>query len=47
MNLDEITNRINLEMQSISKAMKAVIEQNKSKSDFVKQMYNQYNIICL
>lgn len=47
MNLDEITNRINLEMQSISKAMKAVIETNKSTAAFVKEMYNNYKIICL
>lgn len=47
MNLDEITNRINLEMQSISKVMKAVVDTNKSTAAFVKQMYNQYNIICL
>lgn len=47
MNLNEITTRINLEMQAISKAMIAVIEQNMSTSDFVKLMYNQYNIICL
>ncbi|WCM42450.1 hypothetical protein MG290_01905 [Flavobacterium sp. CBA20B-1] len=47
MNLDEITNKINLEMQAISKAMKAVIDQNKSTAAFVKEMYNQYKIICL
>ena len=47
MNLDEITNKINLEMASISKAMKAVLDKNKSTADFVKEMYNNYKIICL
>lgn len=47
MNLDEITNRINLEMEAISNAMKAVLDKNKSTAAFVKEMYNNYKIICL
>lgn len=47
MNLNEITQRINLEIQEISKKMQAVIDQDKSTTAFVKHMYNQFNIICL
>jgi len=47
MNIDEITKKISLEMESISKQMKAIIDNNQSTYAFVKEMYNNYKIICL
>lgn len=47
MNLDESIKRINLEIESISKVMKEAIKRQTSKADFVREMYNNYKIICL
>jgi len=47
MNYEEITKRINSEMNEIQTRMRKVLDKNKSKTEFVKEMYNNFNIICL
>ena len=43
----EFTQKLNLEMEKISKSMYAIIDQGKSTASFVNDMYNNYKIICL
>ena len=47
MNYEEITKRINSEMNEIQNRMRKVLDRNKPKAEFVKEMYNNFNIICL
>lgn len=47
MTFEDRIQKINLEMMIISKKMNAVLERNKSTAVFVKEMYNNFRIICL
>lgn len=47
MNNQDSTNRIIKEMQQIKTVMQSKIQENLSKDNFIKKMYNNHNIICL
>ncbi|MDQ8014875.1 MAG: hypothetical protein REI96_20675 [Flavobacterium nitrogenifigens] len=47
MTFEDRIQKINLEMMIISKKMNAVLEKNKPTAVFVKEMYNNFRIICL